>query len=242
MTRVKESKKTRMVVVPHDPRRKYIVSAIVLVLVALSYFAGSYLANEDYTAVREQRDRLLSELSEVNRQNKDQQKMLAQQNIDASVDRQATNQVRESMASLRQEIADLNSEISFYRGLMSPSDRDKGVSIRSLDILATANPRQFSFKMVLQQFASEHRLVTGNVIVNIVGKRGGKDLIYALSDLSEEVKAAKIKYRFKYYQNIAGDIILPSGFEPQGIEVVVKGSGKKPVRIEKKFGWVTQEA
>ncbi|MEM8499954.1 MAG: DUF6776 family protein [Pseudomonadota bacterium] len=242
MAKVKESKKTRMVVVPYDPVRRILLVLFVLLLLVASFAAGFVLSNQDYFTIKQQRDDLLVELSEANKESKEQQRRVAQLQMGANVDQQATNQVRENMADLRQEITELKSEISFYKGLMAPKDREKGVSIRSLDLLATASPRKYQFKMVLQQFANDHRLVMGNVNVSVVGKQAGRDLILSLSDLSENVAAKNIKYRFKYFQNIEGDVVLPVGFEPTRIDVAVRGSGKKPVYLEKKFAWLTQEA
>lgn len=242
MANVKESKKTRLVVVPYDPTRRVLWVVLVLLLLGAAFAAGFYLSNTDYFEVREQRDSLLAELAQANRSKQQHQRQVAQLQIDADVEQQATNQVREGMAELRQEIADLKSEISFYKGLMAPRDREKGVSIRSLDLLATNNPRKYQFKMVLQQFASEHVVTSGNVSVNVVGKQAGQDLTLSLSELSDDIDSQRIKYRFKYFQNIEGDVLLPDGYEPTRIDVVVVGKGKKPVYLEKKFGWVTQEA
>lgn len=242
MAKVKESKKTRMVVVPYDPKRRVLQVLFVLLLLAAAFVAGYYLSNTDYLEVRSQRDQLLVDLAAANEDRQDRQRQVAQLEIDSNVDQQATNKVRENMAELRKEISDLKSEISFYKGLMAPKDREKGVSIRSMDLLATTNPRKYQFKMVLQQFASEHRLVLGKVNVSVVGKRAGKDVTLSLSDVSEDISSKNINYRFKYFQNIEGGILLPDGFEPSRIDVVIRGSGKKPVYVEQKFGWLSQEA
>ncbi len=242
MAKVKESKKTRMVVVPYDPKRRVLLAFLILALLAAAFVAGYFLSNTDYLEIRAQRDQLLVDLAAANNERQDRQRQVAQLQIDSNVDQQATNKVRESMAEMREEISELKSEISFYKGLMAPKDLEKGVSIRSLDLLATTSPRKYQFKMVLQQFANEHRLVMGNVNVSVVGKQAGRDLTLSLSDLSENVAAKNIKYRFKYFQNIEGDVVLPVGYEPTRIDVVVRGSGKKPVYLEKKFAWLTQEA
>ncbi|MFK8021636.1 MAG: DUF6776 family protein [Pseudomonadales bacterium] len=242
MAKVKESKKTRMVVVPYDPKRRVFMLLFVSVLLGLAFVAGYYFSNVDYLDVRSQRDSLLVELASLNQERKDRQRQVAQLEIDANVDQQATNKVREGMADLRQEISELNSEISFYKGLMAPKDGEKGISIRSLELRATTNARKYQFKMVLQQFATEHRLLSGNVNVSVVGKQAGRDLTLSLSDLSEDVGNKNIKYRFKYFQNIEGGVLLPEGFEPSRIDVVIRGSGKKPVYLEQKFGWLSQEA
>jgi hypothetical protein len=123
---------------------------------------------------------------------------------------------------------------------MAPTKEERGLGIRSMDLLATKNTRKFAFKLVLQQLAVEHRLVRGDVQINVVGRQEGAEKTLPLSALSEQVANELIKFKFKYFQNIQADLLLPEGFEPQRIDVVVKSKGKKS--LEKKFAWLTQEA
>ncbi len=241
MAKVKASSQQRMVVVPYDPKAKMASFFKVLFLLAACALAGYYYGNTDFRSLLSERDQLKADLGVAQTELEQKQRLLTQQEIDASVDKRATNEVREGMASLREEIAELKAEIGFYKGLMAPTKTERGLSIRSLDLLATNNPRRYQFKMVLQQLAVEHNLLIGKVTVSIVGRQAGAEKVLQLSELSNDVKSENIRFRFKYFQNIGGRLALPEGFEPTRIEVVAQTTGKKPLKLEKKFGWITQE-
>lgn len=238
---IKPTKKTRMVVVPYNPMRRWVLRSATVVMIGVAFAVGVLKGSNDYIDIKAQRDQLQRD-SELARAASNKHRMrVAQLAIDSEVDQRVTDAARDSIAGMRQEIAVLKSEISFYKGLMAPTKAERGLGIRSLDLLATSNPRKFGFKLVLQQLAVEHRLVQGNVEVNIVGRLGGAEKALALSDLSAHVAAKLIKFKFKYFQNIQADLMLPEGFEPQRIDVAVVSKGKNKVNIEKKFGWLTQE-
>jgi hypothetical protein len=240
MPKVKASKQTRMVVVPYDPRRRWLLRGLTVLLLIAAFAAGMMAGNHNYEEVVAERDLLRHEADAARDASNKHRKRVAQLAIDSEVDQRATDAARESMADMRQEIAALKSEISFYKGLMAPTKEERGLGIRSMDLLATKNTRKFAFKLVLQQLAVEHRLVRGDVQINVVGRQEGAEKTLPLSALSEQVANELIKFKFKYFQNIQADLLLPEGFEPQRIDVVVKSKGKKS--LEKKFAWLTQEA
>jgi len=60
-----------------------------------------------------------------------------------------------------------------------------------------------------------------------------------LSQVSESGrdKAEAIKFRFRYFQNIIGELQLPEGFVPREVMVVAQSSGLNAQRLEKTFDW-----
>lgn len=242
MPKVKASNKTRMVVVPYDPKRRWLLRGATFALVLVAFAAGIFTGSQNYRQVVQDRDLLRQEADAARDASNKHRKRVAQLAIGSEVDQRATDAARESMAVMRKEIASLKSEISFYKGLMAPTNEERGLGIRSMDLLATKNPRKFAFKLVLQQLAVEHRLVRGDVRIDVVGRQNGNEATLPLSVLSEQVVSELIKFKFKYFQNIQADLLLPEGFEPQRIDVAVKANGAKKVSVEKKFGWLTQEA
>lgn len=241
----------RMMVVPYNPVRRWgllIAGAVaVLALAVFAYLHGFRSANADYYEVMEDRTVLQRVVDSSARENEQLQRQLAQVQMNADIDRRATSDIREEIAGLNKKVADLNKEISFYKGLMAPTAEERGLRIRSLDVVASDDPRKYELKLVLQQLAVEHKVLYGYATINIVGKQHGNEAVLPLGDVSKQIDGNKVRVRFKYYQNIEGTLLLPEGFEPQGIDVVINAKAKRAKRgksehIEKKFGWVTQEA
>ncbi|MGI9289567.1 MAG: DUF6776 family protein [Pseudomonadales bacterium] len=251
MVKVRGTKHVRMVVVPYNPVRRWglliVAAASVLALAVFAYLHGFRTANADYYELVEDRTVLQRVVDNSAHDNEQLQRQLAQVQMDADIDRRATSEVREEIAGLNKKIADLSKEISFYKGLMAPTAEERGLRIRSLDVVASDDPRKYELKLVLQQLAVEHKILYGYATINIVGKQNGSEIVLSLGDVSKQIDGNKVRVRFKYYQNIEGTLLLPEGFEPQGIAVVIDAKAKKARRgkaehIEKKFGWVTQEA
>ncbi len=161
--------------------------------------------------------------------------------LGAEVDHQANEKVRNQVMVLQEKITALEEDISFYRGLMSPSASSRGLTIGALNVIGTGVPREFEYKLVMQQLATDHQVLSGYLNFNIIGMRGDEEVAIPLYQVSEQVDEANILLRFKYFQNIEGRLTLPEGFEPQRIELKAQSTGNNRETVEKKFGWLVQE-
>jgi len=92
----------------------------------------------------------------------------------------------------------------------------------------------------LQQLALKHNVLKGSVSVSVVGIQDGLQKTYSLGQLLVGQESAALKLRFKYFQNIEGELQLPSGFEPQRVDVVAKATSPKSVEVEKHYGWLVE--
>ena len=59
--------------------------------------------------------------------------------------------------------------------------------------------------------------------------------------VSEDVQDYGIKCRFRYCQEIGGELGLPEGFIAEGVEVVLPTNGSKANRVEQTFPWPGKE-
>ncbi|MBU3069465.1 hypothetical protein KOI40_06500 [Aestuariicella sp. G3-2] len=246
MGTVKGSKQQRMVVVPYRPWRKAMLTLLLLAVSAAAVY-GSYWfgQNQSHNLQEEavaERDRLRVELADATSEADRLRQEVVNLKLGAEVDRKASEGVRNEVLELKSEIAGLQEDISFYRGLMSPSDNAQGLTIGSLNVISTGVPRQYEYKLVVQQLATKHNLLKGSLKFTIVGRQGEQLVTLPLKDVSDNVTSESITLRFKYFQTIEGRISLPASFEPERIELVAKSSGREPVVVEKKFGWLVQES
>lgn len=246
MTVVKGSKPTRLVVVPYRPYARLLtwagISLGVVVVAAGSYLLGNYHGVGLQQAAIAERDRLRIELQARNQEFDSLSQEVANLKLASEVDKASNEGVRNEVISLKSQIAALEEDISFYRGLMAPTDNRRGLTIGSVDVIATGVDRRYDFKIVVQQLATNHQVLNGSLQVNVIGHENGLVKSIPLKDLSSQVDDETIKLRFKYFQNIEGQIELPEGFEPERIELVASSSGREGASVEKKFGWLVHES
>lgn len=157
------------------------------------------------------------------------------------VDRQALELVRKELAGQKEEIAALEEGLAFYRGLMSPGKIAPGLNLHAVELRAGELPRQFFFRIVLQQEARKHALLKGELEAVISGVLDGEVVEYSLAELSEDLELGAVALQFRYFQSIEGQLILPPGFEPA--EVRVQASTKAPHKFEisEKYPWRLEE-
>ena len=103
--------------------------------------------------------------------------------------------------------------------------------------------------MLLTQIVDKHDYVQGGVQISLLGRNesrnesrndgqvDGQEETFQLSELDLD-KTEAIKFRFRYFQNIVGEVQLPEGFIPRKVVVVVQSSGTNAQRLEKKFDWL----
>jgi len=245
MATVKGSKQYKMQVVAYRPVIRAIRNITFLLVVAAgiagAFFYGNFKGTEIQKEAIEERDSLRLLLSDTVKEAESYRQQVANLNLGAQVDRKANEGVRQEVIELKNQIAELQADISFYRGLMSPAADKRGLTIGSLDVIETAVPRTYEYKLVIQQLANNHQVLSGYLNFVVVGRSAGEETRIHLKDLSSRVSAENIKLRFRYFQNFEGTIILPEGFEPSRIELMAKSAGSKPAQVSKKFGWLVQE-
>ena len=241
MSSVKGSKQYSMKVVPSRPGRNVaLVLLVLLLLVATAgggYLYGYWMGLGGKSFALGESDQLSSQLQDSRLEAEQLRQQVANLTLSSEVDRQANDSVRNEVIDLREQIASLEADISFYRGLMAPGDEASGLKIGEVSLTARNEPRHFNYKFVLQQLATQHSVISGAIEITLVGRRAGESERLALYEVSDEVDDNDIKLRFKYFQNIEGDMMLPEGFEPEKIELVAQSTGKNAAEAKKSVSW-----
>ena len=236
MTKVKGSKQYKMVVVPHRPFYKAAIFTVFLMAVAafswLTYGYGMKQGLATKIEVVKEREVLTVQLAEMGSIVDGMRQENAALKLGGQIDSKANEEVRQTVESLQDQIAELNEEIRFYKGVMLPNVEEKGLRIERLDMKAANEPNTYNFSLLLTQIVEKHEYVQGGVEISLVGQESR----LSLKELGNPDRNA-IRFRFRYFQNIDGVLTIPDGFEPQQIMIVASSSGKSSQRLEKKFDW-----
>tara|TARA_B100001964_G_scaffold223176_1_gene268821 strand:- start:735 stop:1472 length:738 start_codon:yes stop_codon:yes gene_type:complete len=240
MAKVKGSKQYQMVVVPHRPLYKAWIFCLFLVaMVAFSVVTYEYGMNqglETKVEVLKEKDEIKAQLEDSRQLMTDMRQELADLKLGGEIDTRANEEVRQTVEGLQDQIAELREEIRFYKGVMLPNVEEKGLRIERLNMENTGDTNRYKYSLLLTQVVDKHDYVQGGVEITVFGSEGSSEKKLALSEMSEE-KLARIRFRFRYFQNVDGELLVPDGFEPREVMIIAKSSGRNGQRLEKKFAW-----
>ena len=245
MSVVKGSSHQRLKVVAYNPATDFVQRTVLIILLVASlvgsYFTGSWHISKQLMEVQSAREIIEDDLSQKNVAVKTLTQRVAVLEEGSKLDKQANDEVRLSVKEYRDRIAELEKEVSFYKNIMAPAGTNTGLHIQKINLASLAADR-FKYKIVLTQLEKNQSYVSGQAAVSIIGKLKGKKSIYSLRDLSADQKDLGVKFKFRYFQNITGELKLPAEFIPEEVQIILQTTGKKPVRVEKAFGWAMGES
>lgn len=227
----------QLIVREHLPHQRAVLAIItLLVVLGLTYAAYDYghsRAGFDYDALQQARDDLQQSLQEREQQLAELQDRIAVLERAAEIDKQGYQVVDESLRSLQSEILELKEEVAFYRSIVAPRESSRGLRIQRFKITPGSEAHTFRYKLVLSQVMTNNKIARGKVIMEIEGVRDGKHEVLALEKVAME-KTDKLAFRFRYFQNFEGDLLLPADFTPSRVLVKLVSSGKT---LQKSFDW-----
>lgn len=231
---------SRLIIKSHSPGQRRLKLALALTVVVLVswgvFLLGQQAAGLNNDTLQAEREQLLAQLAESDATNTQLRARVAVLERAEQVDRQAYGEVERSLKQVQDEMLELKEEVAFYRGIVSPAETASGLSVTRFNLFGIGEAGVYRFKLVLTQLRTNTRLVKGHARIAFDGVLHGKQTRLTLQEVSGGT-LDRLKLRFKYFQNIEGDIVLPEGFLPSRVvvEVVPAGKGWKP--FKKSFDW-----
>ena len=247
MARVKGSKQRRLIVGYYRPWRRFLNGILLLILIVGAAGGGYWygldgklsLVHDNYkdeqiTALKAQVTELTDQLNEAAFRATAVEKS-------AEVDRAASQEIQQTIKDLKDQVAGLQEEVTLYKGIMAPNNNTSGLRIQEMSVSTTADPTRFRYKLMLTQVGDNNSYIQGFVGVNILGQSNGEKQTIPLKDVSDDIEKTDIKFRYRYFQDVKGELNLPEGFVPEQIQVIAQASGNKAARVEKFFDWKALE-
>ena len=231
----------KWVVRAHAPRRRAVLwGAAGLLAVALLYAAfelGRYDAG--FRVVDSVRGALAasSRIRELEADNARQRTQLEAADVARRVDREGYKQVERSLGDMQSQIARLNQDLSFYRGLVQPESLIH-VKVQQMQIVPEA-AGQFRLKFVLMQTGKPDSVVTGNAAIVVDGLLRGKPRSLSFAELSPS-RRVSLAYSFRYFEDYDELIRLPPGFEPTRVGVEIHSGRDSIHSFRQAFVWKAQ--
>jgi hypothetical protein len=232
----------KLVVRSHSPRKRAWVFAVAGILAAAFFYGMFELGRYDagYRVVDAVRGALTSSerLRELEAENARLRTQLEAADVARRVDREGYKQVEKSLGDMQSQIARLNQDLSFYRGLVQP-DSAIGVKVQQMQIIPESPAGQFRLKFVLMQVGKPDKPVMGNTVISIDGLNGGKPLNLSFARVSPKGRVS-LAYSFRYFQDFDEQIQLPAGFEATRVNVEIRSGRDASRSFRQAFVWKTQ--
>ena len=233
-----------LVVRTHAPKRRAVLlGAAVLLALAVLYAAfelGRYDAG--FRVVDSVRGAFSASarIRSLEAENEKQRSQLEAAEVARRVDREGYKQVERSLGDMQSQIARLNQDLSFYRGLVQP-DSVIHVKVQQMQIVPETGVGQYHLKFVLMQTGKPDKEVAGSALITIDGLQQGKPSSVTLGQIASS-RRVSLAYSFRYFQDYDEPIQLPQGFEPTRVGIEIhSGKDRDPSHsFRQAFVWKAQ--
>ena len=246
MTVVKGSKQERLSLVRYDPWhrfwRGFYFFLFTAAVAAGCFFGGQYASLNELRALDAERDQLQEQIMAADQEIRTFSQRVGVLEKGGEVDREAAEGIRQTVKELKIQIATLEEEVSFYKGIMAPSGQDKGLRISKISIQPLDQASKYRYSIMMTQVADNTSYIKGLAAVNFVGLENGKRKIIPLRELDEQINDLGVKFSFRYFQEVAGEVVMPANFKVEQVQVVLQSSGNKAQRVEETIEWSHKEA
>jgi hypothetical protein len=155
------------------------------------------------------------------------------------VSRAANQELQQNLAERDERIAALEADVAFYLRLAGASAQRQGLSIHSLSLRPEADGAHH-FALTLTQTIKKTQLSRGSARLVVEGVSGGQLRELDWDALLQSENAPPLSFEFRYFQQLEGTVMLPEGFTPHRVRVLVEGDSG---RSERSLSWAeTQSA
>ena len=214
----------------HIFKKVLLAIALMAVSLAVGLVVGQWSGKEAVL----QNGALLQRLNALEGLQQSLERELAASKLAADVQEQAAQELQQRLTKLLGEKVELENAVSFYRDLMEVGEKREGLRVASFTVLATNTPQIFQFSILVTQIAEKRKYVAGDIQLKVIGilQGGRKEVIF---DAKNAVVGFPLKLRFKYFQDLVGQIRLPPDFIPERVSISVQQNGKKTTGAD--FEW-----
>lgn len=147
--------------------------------------------------------------------------------------RAANQELQDSLSERDEEVSALRADVAFYERLVGADGQRRGLTVHSVQLAADANG-SWHYTATLTQNLNRGKVTEGDMSLQIDGTRAGKLQTLQWADLLQKPQAPAQAFKFRYFQKIDGVVMLPAGFTPHAVKVVLHSEGNT---IQQAFPW-----
>ena len=138
--------------------------------------------------------------------------------------------------ALQSRLAELESELEFYRDVVGGVGVNSIPRIKGLRINQLEGVGRYSYKLVLTYLNKTTRVAEGSLTVTIYGELDGRRTALGYREIVESGPKS-LDFSFKRFFMFEGTLKLPEGFVARQLEVEVASSSRKQEAYKETYDW-----
>jgi hypothetical protein len=147
----------------------------------------------------------------------------------------ASRKLTDNLAERDEKINGLRADLAFYARLVGGSAQRQGLQLQSVHLVRVANSRAWNIELTLTRNARRGNEVRGTARIDIDGVRGGTLSRLRWQDISAPGQKDGLPFKFKYFQQLHGTLLLPKDFTPNRLQVSL--DPKRGKTITQSMSW-----
>lgn len=175
-----------------------------------------------------QQESLLAQVNELKQQVANLQRA-------AQVNEVATRSLRGTLAQREEELNGLRTDLGFYSRLVGGDAQRQGLKLQEVKLQPITGSRGWNLDLSLTQNARRGDEVSGNALVSVEGLRGDQVARLDWPELGDADQKDGLPFRFTYFQQLHGTIVLPPDFRPTRLRIRIQPSSGQT--IERAVAW-----
>ena len=221
----------------YKPWKMWVGVGLMIDLLAVFFFLGREYQSFELQRMLLERETLLSQIGELEARNHNLVQKNAQLAGSSRIEHDAYLEASKNLVNLQRELSAQEKELAFYQGIVSPENEAFGINLQSFEVKPKVGQNQHNFKLVLTKRGESNRKLRGSVKVIIRGEINGDVKEMKLSDIKLDKPGKVLKFDFKYFQVLQGDIKFPEKFTPYEVEISINSTTKKVKSINETISW-----
>lgn len=147
----------------------------------------------------------------------------------AQVNEIASRSVRGTLAQREEQLSALRADLGFYSRLVGGDAQRQGLKLQEVKLQPITGSRGWNLSLSLTQNAKRGNELTGHVVVSVEGLRNNKVTRLDWPALGNTAQKDGLPFRFTYFQQLHGSIVLPADFRPTRLRIHVQPAKGAPV-------------
>lgn len=210
---------------------------IIAILWLLSLAGVWYLAGHRAAPGLMDAGRVVGQQSKMLEENEAQLKQAKQQlatlRRSEQISRNANFELQSTLSDRDEEIEGLRADVAFYERLVGATAQRRGLNVHDIQFEPEAGGT-WHFTATVTQNLNRGAISQGNMKFSIEGISAGRLKTVPWENLVQKSDMNGKAYSFRYFQELDGSVLLPSGFTPQRVKVVLRGNNGQADQV---FPW-----